>query len=151
MSQLYLHGMKRGNFWMKARKALPVCQMLPTSGYPKSDPFGGLVVKEQMVNPRHPVNQDADRAHMYKLPRLLKDPKGRLTSIILICKDPNQVDIKATKHEPQSSHGGHDRALRPACLGLGPVSVAYWQAVQSVSHFSSLKWNNNGNSLTEQV
>lgn len=71
------------------------CQMLPTSGYPKSDLFGGLVVKEPMVNPRHPVNQDADRAHMYKLLRLLKDPKGRLTSIILICKDPNQVDIKA--------------------------------------------------------
>lgn len=93
-SQLCLHETERGNIWMTARKVLPVCQMLPTSGHLKRDLPGCSAVKRQTVNPRHPVNREVAQILMYKLPRLLKDPKGIWVSITLIFKDPNQVDRK---------------------------------------------------------
>ena len=117
--------MKRGNFWMKARITLPVCQMLPASGSLKSDPFSELAVKEQMVNPCHPVNQDSARAHRYKLPRLLKDPKGSLISVLFICKDPNQGQSVSLSHFMAVMIV----VLSPACLSLSPVSEAYWQSL----------------------
>lgn len=66
---------EKGNIWMTARKVLPVCQVLPTSGHLKRDLLGYLAVKRQLVNPRHPVNRDVAQILTCKLPRLLKDPK----------------------------------------------------------------------------
>ena len=99
--------------------------MLPASGSLKSDPFSELAVKEQMINSRHPVNQDSARAHRYKLPRLLKDPTGSLISVLPICKDPNQGQSVSLSHFMVVMIV----VLSPACLGLSPVSEAYWQSL----------------------